>query len=52
MAADNAMELQFQVRQNASELNDFMKDLGDWEADIKRKDEQLQKSRIVNKQVC
>ena len=51
MAAEKAMELQFQVRQNAAELNDFLKDLGDWETEIKRKDEQLQNSRIVNQQV-
>ena len=51
MAADKAMQLQFQVRQNASEVNDFLKDLGDWETEIKRKDEQLQKSRVINNQV-
>ncbi|XP_019634974.1 PREDICTED: RNA polymerase II-associated protein 3-like [Branchiostoma belcheri] len=38
---DKALEIQMQVRQNASEMQDFLKDLDDWEDDIKKKDEQL-----------
>ncbi|CAH1266025.1 RPAP3 [Branchiostoma lanceolatum] len=38
---DKALEIQMQVRQNASEMQDFLKDLDSWEDDIKKKDEQL-----------
>ncbi|XP_035257457.1 RNA polymerase II-associated protein 3 [Anguilla anguilla] len=38
---NKAIELQLQMRQNAEELHDFMKELDSWETDIKKKDEQL-----------
>ncbi|XP_036376133.1 RNA polymerase II-associated protein 3 isoform X2 [Megalops cyprinoides] len=38
---NKAVELQLQMRQNAEELQDFMKELDSWETDIKKKDEQL-----------
>eukprot|EP00058_Branchiostoma_floridae_P009034 XP_002594522.1 hypothetical protein BRAFLDRAFT_124991 [Branchiostoma floridae] len=38
---DKALEIQMQVRQNASEMQDFLKDLDSWEDDIKKKDEAL-----------
>lgn len=38
-----AVELQFQVRQNAEELQDFVKDLESWERDIKVKDSDLRR---------
>ncbi|XP_077449936.1 RNA polymerase II-associated protein 3 [Stigmatopora argus] len=42
MAGPNkALELQMQMRQNAEDLQSFMKDLETWESDIKTKDEQL-----------
>lgn len=48
MASQNkAIELQLQMRQNAEELQDFMRDLGSWEKDIKKKDEELLKGSGV-----
>ncbi|KAJ8249782.1 hypothetical protein COCON_G00229980 [Conger conger] len=38
---NKAIELQLQMRQNAEELHDFMKELDSWETDIKKKDDQL-----------
>ncbi|KAI1882235.1 hypothetical protein AGOR_G00248600 [Albula goreensis] len=38
---NKAIELQLQMRQNAEELHDFMKELDRWETDIKKKDEEL-----------
>uniref|UniRef100_A0ACB8FP02 Uncharacterized protein n=1 Tax=Sphaerodactylus townsendi TaxID=933632 RepID=A0ACB8FP02_9SAUR len=38
-----ALELQLQVRQNAEELQDFVKDLESWEKDIKEKDLDLRR---------
>ncbi|XP_034984059.1 RNA polymerase II-associated protein 3 isoform X1 [Zootoca vivipara] len=35
---NKAIELQLQIRQNAEELQDFVKDLESWERDIKEKD--------------
>ncbi|XP_077194769.1 RNA polymerase II-associated protein 3 [Paroedura picta] len=40
---NKAIELQLQVRQNAEELQDFVKDLESWEKDIKEKDSDLRK---------
>uniref|UniRef100_H3B266 RNA polymerase II-associated protein 3 n=1 Tax=Latimeria chalumnae TaxID=7897 RepID=H3B266_LATCH len=42
---NKALELQLQVRQNAEELQDFMRELESWEANIKQKDEELKKQR-------
>ncbi|KAM6435959.1 RNA polymerase II-associated protein 3 isoform 1-T3 [Liasis olivaceus] len=38
---NKAIELQLQIRQNAEELQDFVKDLECWEKDIKEKDHDL-----------
>ncbi|XP_070611047.1 RNA polymerase II-associated protein 3 [Erythrolamprus reginae] len=38
---NKALELQLQIRQNAEELQDFVKDLESWEKDIKEKDHVL-----------
>ncbi|KAJ8373953.1 hypothetical protein SKAU_G00045330 [Synaphobranchus kaupii] len=38
---NKAIELQLQMRQNAEELHDYMKELDRWETDVKKKDEQL-----------
>uniref|UniRef100_A0A3B5L3C5 RNA polymerase II-associated protein 3 n=1 Tax=Xiphophorus couchianus TaxID=32473 RepID=A0A3B5L3C5_9TELE len=42
---DKAVELQLQIRQNAEDLHSFMRELDNWEADIKRKDEELRTGR-------
>ncbi|GAA6227015.1 RNA polymerase II-associated protein 3 [Lates japonicus] len=38
---NKAIELQLQMRQNAEDLHNFMKELENWETDIKQKDEEL-----------
>uniref|UniRef100_A0A8C9YW13 RNA polymerase II-associated protein 3 n=1 Tax=Sander lucioperca TaxID=283035 RepID=A0A8C9YW13_SANLU len=38
---NKAIELQLQMRQNAEDLQRFMTELGSWEEDIKKKDEEL-----------
>ncbi|XP_032445947.1 RNA polymerase II-associated protein 3 [Xiphophorus hellerii] len=43
---DKAVELQLQIRQNAEDLHSFMRELDNWEADIKRKDEELRTGRV------
>ncbi|XP_071399490.1 RNA polymerase II-associated protein 3 [Centroberyx affinis] len=40
-AGNKAVELQLQMRQNAEDLQSFMKELDGWERDMKRRDEQL-----------
>ncbi|KAJ8007079.1 hypothetical protein DPEC_G00113840 [Dallia pectoralis] len=48
MSGNKAIELQLQMRQNAEDVHTFMKDLDSWEADIKKKDEEL-RTGIVSK---
>lgn len=48
MTSNNkAVELQLQVKQNAEELQDFMRDLENWEKDIKQKDMELRRQNGV-----
>ncbi|XP_049738870.1 RNA polymerase II-associated protein 3 [Elephas maximus indicus] len=47
MTSSKAIELQLQVKQNAEELQDFMRDLENWEKDIKQKDMELRKQNGV-----
>ncbi|KAF5907947.1 RNA polymerase II-associated protein 3, partial [Clarias magur] len=47
---NKAMELQMHMRQNAEDLHDFMKDLNNWEEDIKIKDEQLRAGNLSDLQ--
>ncbi|NWU41580.1 RPAP3 protein, partial [Hylia prasina] len=42
-APSKAIELQLQVKQNAEELQDFMRELESWEKDIKEVDSELRK---------
>ncbi|XP_036312781.1 RNA polymerase II-associated protein 3 isoform X3 [Pipistrellus kuhlii] len=42
-STNKAIELQLQVKQNAEELQDFMRDLENWEEDIKQKDMELRR---------
>uniref|UniRef100_A0A2K5CRH5 RNA polymerase II-associated protein 3 n=1 Tax=Aotus nancymaae TaxID=37293 RepID=A0A2K5CRH5_AOTNA len=46
-SANKAVELQLQVKQNAEELQDFMRDLENWEKDIKQKDMELRRQSGV-----
>ncbi|KAL7868456.1 hypothetical protein SRHO_G00098400 [Serrasalmus rhombeus] len=47
---NKAIELQVQMRQNAEDLQNFVKELESWEADIKRKDEQLRAGNLTEPQ--
>lgn len=38
---NKAIELQLQMRQNAEDMQSFIKELENWEIDIKKKDEEL-----------
>ncbi|XP_037616866.1 RNA polymerase II-associated protein 3 isoform X2 [Sebastes umbrosus] len=40
-SGNKAVEFQLQLRQNQEDLTSFMRDLGSWETDIKKKDEEL-----------
>ncbi|XP_057281507.1 RNA polymerase II-associated protein 3 isoform X1 [Pezoporus wallicus] len=46
-APNKAIELQLQVKQNAEELQDFMRELESWEKDIKEVDSELRKQSGV-----
>uniref|UniRef100_A0A8C9RPA8 RNA polymerase II-associated protein 3 n=1 Tax=Scleropages formosus TaxID=113540 RepID=A0A8C9RPA8_SCLFO len=48
MSVSKAAELQLQMRQNAEELHDFMRELESWEDDMRRRDEQLRAPRGVS----
>ncbi|KAF7667560.1 hypothetical protein LDENG_00057240 [Lucifuga dentata] len=41
-----AIELQLQMRQNAEDLHSFMRELDNWETDIKKKDEELRRGGV------
>ncbi|KAM4748550.1 RNA polymerase II-associated protein 3 [Rhinophrynus dorsalis] len=45
-----ALELQLQMKQNAEELQDFMKELESWEKDIKQKDAKLSNQTGVDEE--
>ncbi|XP_051544412.1 RNA polymerase II-associated protein 3 [Myxocyprinus asiaticus] len=46
MSANKALELQMQMRQNAEDLQNYMKELDNWEEEVKRKDQQLRIGNI------
>uniref|UniRef100_A0A669P721 RNA polymerase II-associated protein 3 n=2 Tax=Phasianus colchicus TaxID=9054 RepID=A0A669P721_PHACC len=46
-ASNKALELQLQMKQNAEELQDFMRELESWEKDIKEVDSELRKQSGV-----
>lgn len=50
-STNKAIELQLQVKQNAEELQDFMRDLENWEKDIKEKDMELRRQNGVPEEV-
>lgn len=41
------MDAQFQIRQNALELQSFMSELFDWEADMKKKEKKMLKEQLA-----
>jgi 1,4-dihydroxy-2-naphthoate octaprenyltransferase len=52
MDAGQATAMQMQIRQNAADLEDFMKGLDSWEEEIKEKDKSLTKQKPILKEVC
>ncbi|KAM4677899.1 RNA polymerase II-associated protein 3 isoform 1-T3 [Discoglossus pictus] len=46
-----AIELQMQMKQNAEELQDFMRDLENWEKDMKQKDNNLINKTGTNEEI-
>ena len=50
-STSKAIELQLQVKHNAEELQDFMRDLEHWENDIKQKDLELIRQSGVPEEV-
>jgi len=48
----DALKVQLNIRQNAEELQDLLKDLDSWQDEVKVKDEELRHSKIITKQVC
>ena len=48
----DALTVQLNIRQNAQELQDLLKDLDSWQDEMKAKDEELRHSKIITKQVC
>ena len=46
MDQSKMLELQVQMRQNNSEVQDFMRDLDGWEKDMKKKDEQIKTNQV------
>ncbi|XP_075065192.1 RNA polymerase II-associated protein 3 [Mixophyes fleayi] len=47
---NKAIDLQLQMKQNAEELHDFMRELESWEKDIKQKDAKLSKQTIADQE--
>uniref|UniRef100_A0A4W6D3C4 RNA polymerase II-associated protein 3 n=1 Tax=Lates calcarifer TaxID=8187 RepID=A0A4W6D3C4_LATCA len=48
---NKAIELQLQMRQNAEDLHSFMKELENWETDIKQRDEELRTGGLQEKKL-
>ncbi len=42
---DKVAKVQLQIRQNALETQDFLRDLGKWEQSVKKRDSSLRKTR-------
>ena len=51
MDPEKAGLMQMQIRNNASDLQDYLKGLEDWEADIKEKDAALSSHKSILKEV-
>jgi len=48
---DKAAKLQMQIRENSSELTDFLQDLTKWEENVKKEDEYLRTSRRIDEKL-
>ena len=47
----DALKVQMNIRQNAEDLQDMLKDLNSWQDEMKVKDEELRNSKIISKKV-
>ncbi|XP_013787298.1 RNA polymerase II-associated protein 3-like, partial [Limulus polyphemus] len=45
MDSDKAIQLQHQIRENNEDLQSFLRELNNWESEIKRKDEELKSQK-------
>ena len=43
--------MQLQLRQNAEDLQDYLRDLETWESEIKKKDDSLRRQKPILKEV-
>lgn len=43
--------MQLQLRQNAEDLHDYLRDLETWESEIKKKDDSLRRQKPILKEV-
>lgn len=48
---DKMLNLQYQMKQNNQDLQNFLKDLDNWETEIKRKDETLKQKKTADQEV-
>ena len=51
MDSSQAAAMQMQLRHNAGDLQDFLRDLETWEGEIKEKDDSLKKQKPILKEV-
>lgn len=42
---EHAAKVQLQIRHNAMEMQEYLRDLGDWEESVKRRDGELRRGR-------
>lgn len=45
------LNLQYQMKQNNQDLQNFLKDLDNWETEIKKKDETLKQKKTADQEV-
>lgn len=48
---DKMLNLQYQMKQNNQDLQNFLKDLDNWETEIKKKDETLKQKKTSDQEV-
>ena len=51
MDGSRAAAMQLQLRQNAEDLQDYLRDLETWEGEIKKKDDSLRRQKPILKEV-
>ena len=51
MDGSQATAMQLQLRHNAEDLQDYLRDLETWESEIKKKDDSLRRQKPILKEV-